>query len=93
MEHGSFTPLVFLCFYGNLVKKPEKKRNIKTSKATCFIRTKIKVSDDVPCINRVLSYESMMTMVSMLRKKIEKMTADSIRTNLTRRMRYDTVEK
>ena len=51
MENASFTPLVFSCFGGmsrecsmffkRLSEKIAEKRNLTTSEATCFIRTKI----------------------------------------------------
>ena len=51
IEHGSFTPLVFSCFggmsrecsffYKRLSEKIAEKRDISTSEATCFIRTKM----------------------------------------------------
>ena len=54
VEHGSFTPLVFSCFggmsrecaafYRRLAEKLGEKRNITTSEATCYIRTKISFS-------------------------------------------------
>ena len=54
IEHGSFTPLVFSCFggmsrecgafYKKLAEKLAEKRNITTSEATCFLRTKISFS-------------------------------------------------
>ena len=54
IEHGTFTPLVFSCFggmnseclyfYKRLAEKIAEKRNISTSEATCFIRTKISFS-------------------------------------------------
>ena len=54
VEHGSFTPLVFSCFGGmsrecgaffkHLAEKVAEKRNIATSEATCFLRTKLSFS-------------------------------------------------
>ena len=54
VEHGSFTPLVFSCFGGmsrecgaffkHLAEKLAEKRNITTSEATCFLRTKLSFS-------------------------------------------------
>ena len=54
VENGSFTPLVFSCFggmsrecglfYKRLSEKLAEKRNMATSEATCFIRTKISFS-------------------------------------------------
>ena len=54
VEHGSFTPLVFSCFggmsrecaafYKRLAEKIGEKRNISTSEATCYLRTKISFS-------------------------------------------------
>ena len=54
IDHGSFTPLVFSCFggmsrecsyfYKRLSEKIAEKRDLKTSEATCYIRTKISFS-------------------------------------------------
>ena len=54
VEHGSFTPLVFSCFggmsrecssfYKKLAELLAEKRNIRTSEALCFVRTKISFS-------------------------------------------------
>ena len=54
VEHGSFTPLIFSCFGGmsrecaafckRLAEKIGEKRNISTSEATCYFRTKISFS-------------------------------------------------
>ena len=54
VEHGSFTPLVFSCFggmsrecaafYKRLAEKIGEKRNISTSEATCYLRTKLSFS-------------------------------------------------
>ena len=54
VENGSFTPLVFSCFggmsrecglfYKRLSEKLAEKRNMPTSEATCYIRTKISFS-------------------------------------------------
>ena len=54
VEHGTFTPLVFSCFggmsrecsafYNKVSEKLADKRNISTSDATCYIRTRINFS-------------------------------------------------
>ena len=54
IDHGSFTPLVFSCFggmsrecsyfYKRLSEKIAEKRDLNTSEATCYIRTKISFS-------------------------------------------------
>ena len=54
VEHGSFTPLVFSCFgglsvecthfYNRIAEKLAEKRNISSSKAKAWIRTKLSFS-------------------------------------------------
>ena len=54
IDHGSFTSLIFSCFggisrecsyfYKRLSEQIAEKRDLKTSEATCYIRTKISFS-------------------------------------------------
>ena len=77
VEHGSFTPLVFSCFggmsrecssfYKILAELLAEKRNIRTSEALCFVRTKISFSltkSMVLCIRGFRSIRTVATSVS-----------------------------